>query len=512
MILSVGMLGNRKILFTLVTIFLFAFIFFLYSLFRYSISYGIDGPYYDIQIRNILRTGFPNSNDPPFVYYYLLPFTIIFGSFAGIKIGMSLIGALTVFPTYYLVKDLIGSKSQYVDEIALVSSVLMVFNWFTLRMIEDFMQNYAGTIWLLLFMIAISRWFETNQRRYAYLTAVSLALAFLTHLYIASLIAVLLVSAIVARLIFNYRTGSKEDVMGQVKIMGVLILAVAVLVFLVALIIPSTLSTFSKVISFLSVLGQADSRSSSFLVFLSLPFVVGLYASIVEVKDEKESVSRFVGDVQLISISLVIFFLSLPILPSSWTSRFIMMAFVPITLLTAFSVVFVEVKISSAKRLIYGILAIFLIASIASALVFSNSMGPSITVQQYDALVHIKALIPGTIDPNGVMISSQQTLKYWVEYVLDMTVVSSAINTSKPLYRLVITSQVTSPFSPNNPTTPPIILPYSLNFLFPTQQTPGGGSPPSNQPPSGQPPGGQGSQPATGTLIYTDSYFAVYKV
>ncbi|MFX1535107.1 MAG: hypothetical protein ACFFDI_12855 [Promethearchaeota archaeon] len=72
----------------------FSFLLDMFALSQYPISYGPDGPYYDIQVRHILRTGFPDSNDPPLVYYYLIPFVLLIGdSYIGVKIGMSLIGS-----------------------------------------------------------------------------------------------------------------------------------------------------------------------------------------------------------------------------------------------------------------------------------------------------------------------------------------------------------------------------------------------------------------------------------
>ncbi|HII83821.1 MAG TPA: hypothetical protein HA271_03040 [Methanobacterium subterraneum] len=61
----------------LIAIFIFSFTLDIYVLTRYSLSYGIDGAFYDIQVRNILQHGFPMSNDPPIVYYLLTPFVVL---------------------------------------------------------------------------------------------------------------------------------------------------------------------------------------------------------------------------------------------------------------------------------------------------------------------------------------------------------------------------------------------------------------------------------------------------
>ena len=90
-------------IFVLTGIVVLSFSLFMFSLLQYPISYGPDGPYYDIQVRYILRTGFPSSNDPPLLYYYLTPFVMITGdSYMGIKIGMSIISAAIAIPAFFL--------------------------------------------------------------------------------------------------------------------------------------------------------------------------------------------------------------------------------------------------------------------------------------------------------------------------------------------------------------------------------------------------------------------------
>ncbi|MGZ7160114.1 MAG: hypothetical protein ACXVHR_06555, partial [Methanobacterium sp.] len=135
----------------LFAIFIFSFILNMYVLTRYNISYGRDGPFYDLQILSIIQTGFPASNDPPLVYYLLTPFVLFSGnSFLGIKIGMALMGSLMVFPAYFLTQ--IFSKKLKVESKvpALLSAFLITINPFYFQMIGDFMQNLIGALFLLL--------------------------------------------------------------------------------------------------------------------------------------------------------------------------------------------------------------------------------------------------------------------------------------------------------------------------------------------------------------------------
>ncbi len=53
----------------------------LYVIKQFSspLLYGIDGPYYYIQISSILNSGVPKYPDPPLSFYILTAFSIILG-------------------------------------------------------------------------------------------------------------------------------------------------------------------------------------------------------------------------------------------------------------------------------------------------------------------------------------------------------------------------------------------------------------------------------------------------
>ena len=134
----------------LVSIFIFSFILDMYVLTRYNISYGRDGPFYDLQVLSILQTGFPASNDPPLAYYLLSPFVMLSGnSFLGIKIGMAIIGSLMAFPAYFLTETF-SKKLKIESKVpALLSAFLITVNPFYFGMIGDFMQNLVGVFLLV---------------------------------------------------------------------------------------------------------------------------------------------------------------------------------------------------------------------------------------------------------------------------------------------------------------------------------------------------------------------------
>lgn len=106
----IGKIKEKYWMIILFSIFIFSFVLDLLVLTRYPLSYRIDGPFYNLQIQNILTTGFPASGDPPIAYYILTPFVMLTeNSFLGLKIGISLIGSLMAFLHFSLQNVLLNS-------------------------------------------------------------------------------------------------------------------------------------------------------------------------------------------------------------------------------------------------------------------------------------------------------------------------------------------------------------------------------------------------------------------
>lgn len=432
----------------LFTIFIFSFLLDMYVLTRYNLSYGRDGPFYDLQVLNILQTGFTASNDPPLAYYMLTPFVMITGdSFLGIKIGMSLIGSLMVFPAFFLTK-IFSEKLNMESKIpALLSAFLMTVNTFYFQMIGDFMQNLVGVFFLLLLMYFAVKWLENTKewKKYGILTAILLMCNIFTHIY-TGIMAVVLVASL---LLFNwslktYKTGKMRSF--DLKILGVVgILIIGGLIALFTM-YPLMFSKFTTVLSFLnnSSIGGRDLARGGFtnpIIFLTLPFILGVFATITvlyrglkkKINDQNKLISKktllswlyIVMTVVLIGLSIA------PSVDSQYKSRFIALAFVPIALMVPLGLKFIENWLSKKypskkglKLAVIGVIAvIFAISSFYTAAGTFSNMGPSITSDQYDNLVQIKAnYTSDKIDPNGIILVDDYHTGYWVQYIMGMQV------------------------------------------------------------------------------------------
>jgi hypothetical protein len=478
----------------LFAIFLFSFLMDMYVLTRYNLSYGRDGPFYDLQILNIIQTGFPASNDPPLVYYILAPFVMVSGnSFLGIKIGMSLVGSLMVFPAFLLTemfseKQNIGSKIP-----ALLSAFLITVNTFYFQMIGDFMQNLIGVFFLLLLIYFAVKWLQNPKewKKYGILTIAILLCNIFTHIYTGILAVILFISLLLFNwVLLSYKTGKVE--MKGLKILG--IVSILVIVGLAALftVYPYMFSKFTTVLSFLnnSSTGSSNLAGGNFVnpvIFLTVPFILGVLVTVyilykglkekINVKKESISGKTLLAWVYLVMTAVLISLSVAPSVDSGYKSRFIELAFVPIALMVPLGLKFIENWLSkryhSKKRLKLGLISvmaiIFAISSFYTATEEFSGMGPSITSAQYNNLVSLKENItPNNIDTNGIILVDDYHTGYWIQYVLGMQVETGNLSEiqkeypNRTIYAVTLTQNGQSQLKGNSEYSWNPLLPYSF--------------------------------------------------
>ena len=105
-----GMVKRQQVLLPLVLILGFGF--YLYILTRHPLIYGIDGPYYLIQVRSLLESGHLKYGDPPLAFFIFTFFTLLSGGdiTLGIRIAVALFSALSAVPLYFWIKRVTHSE------------------------------------------------------------------------------------------------------------------------------------------------------------------------------------------------------------------------------------------------------------------------------------------------------------------------------------------------------------------------------------------------------------------
>ncbi|MHA1732514.1 MAG: ArnT family glycosyltransferase [Promethearchaeota archaeon] len=518
-----------------------AFAYYMYALTRYSISYGPDGPYYDLQVRHILRSWFPESNDPPLVYYYLVPFVYLSGdSYLGVKIGMSLIGALMAVPAFLVVETFTRDAGVESKVPALLCSFLIPVNVYCFRMIEDFMQNLAGVFFLLWFVYFGVRWFEDmgQWKKFGIPTVVFLACTVFTHVY-PGMVAILLLGAMFVFSLLGTLIKTRKLPKRELLILGVLAIAAVALAVPLLVLYPSTVTNFTDRIQ--SYLGdflatrEGARVDPNYVVFLTVPYFLGIGVCgkilVDDLKtrdagsgapDDASSAGRLARDTILAWTCLVLVALLfvLVLVPSQWTERFVLLSFLPISLVTSAGLKGVERWLISTRGVDrkkvwagVGVVAVvFAVTTSARVYQMIPDMGPIITEGQHAELKAIRdEVLPDKVDPDGIFyVEPSYHFGYWVEFVLDRDVFTSEnLSSTAPsysgraIYGIFQISHVDQPFRPRfeYPSFP--LTPFAA-------RDPSGASTFQNPPP---PPPDEGDKekapPPGGQLVYHGNYYEV---
>ncbi|WJI10123.1 glycosyltransferase family 39 protein [Methanobacterium sp. CWC-01] len=534
-----NVLKEKYWLFILVAIFIFSFILDMYVLTRYSFSYGIDGAFYDIQVRNVIQYGFPMSNDPPLAYYLLTPWVILTGnSFLGIKIGMALMGSFLAFPAYLLTEFYARGKNVGSRVPALLSAFLVTVNINYFAMIGDYLQNLVGVLFLAVFLYFAIRWFEniSQWKKFGVLTVLFLILNLLTHIYTGALAVLLFFALLIFNIVVKKIKTGKLPIF-DLKILIILSIGILGCFIVLFLVYPVMYTKFSTVISFFNsssstTEGRTVTSPFTAMIFCSLPYLVGVLAAIIILYrglKEKITTPNLMNRNSLLAwlyLALAGVLAVLSFIPSSqYQSRFLLMAFLPIALLVPLGLKFLETE-SLARYpgrkhiislLVIMVAVIFAFSSYHTASEGFDNMGPTITTAQYNELVQIKQNL--TVE-NAVFVAADFQSKYWVEYVLGGNVTTSSsideVKTEYPnstIYVVTLTStnQLTTNQSsggfqqPNGNYEASFLLPYGPPILPNSLDKIPTGNSEQKQPDSrngtNQPPGNMaGSGNNTGTL------------
>nr|WP_319374532.1 glycosyltransferase family 39 protein [uncultured Methanobacterium sp.] len=463
-------LKENSWLLMLIALFIFSFVLDIFVLTRYSLSYGIDGAFYDIQIRNILQHGFPMSNDPPLVYYLLTPFVVLFGnSFLGVKIGMALMGSLLVFPAYLLTECYTKEKVGGSKIPALLSAFMVTVNVNYFALLGDFLQNLVGVLFLSVFMYLAVMWFAdiTKWKKYGVLTVLFLCLNLLTHIYTGAVAVTLFFSLLIFSIVFKTFKARRLPIF-DLKILGLLTALVLAFVVVLFSTYPVMYTKFHTVLFSINssatqtggmVMGISTSVSGE--IFLSLPYLLGIAAALIILyrglkekitpilppkidgtfKMDRSKVDETISDVKnkilaskmnkntllaWVYLSLALALAVLLLIPASdYQSRFLLLAFVPVALLVPLGLKFLETEFLGRYHrktlttiLVAGVALIFAFSCFFTASESLNNLEPTITFQQYNELLEIKASFANVTNENMVIVASDFQNKYWVEYVL----------------------------------------------------------------------------------------------
>lgn len=152
--------------------------FILYEMKEFStpLLYGIDGPYYYVQVNSILRKGTLLYQDPPLAFYILTGFSLLLGDImTGIKVGSILVTLLGAFAIYYLIREMTNEIG------GIAGSIFYVANPWMVRMSMDLIKNAMGLTFLSFTLLFAYLSIKRRDFRFSLISSLFIVLTGLTH-------------------------------------------------------------------------------------------------------------------------------------------------------------------------------------------------------------------------------------------------------------------------------------------------------------------------------------------
>lgn len=380
------------------------FVFYLWILTRHPLIYGIDGPYYLIQVRSLLESGRLRYGDPPLAFLLFTLFTLLVGSDVtlGVRVGTASFSALSTVPVYLLLKRI--TRLKHAGHVGMVACI---FSAPHIRMMNDLLKNAVGVCFLLFFVYYLHDLaFSNRTHKGLFLASLFLVLTGATHILDFGVALLFLgLHLVMAVLLDVNRRPFAINV-------GIILLVLGTFVGVAFTAFPSLFTDFYKGLHFLQDLFATSEQGPPvrFLYdprggLMTLPVLAfGAFLAVYEWK-----VGRREAVLMLSSATFVGILLSLPFIPPEYSWRFLLMEFIPISFILGYIVSRMEQK----TRVIFLMLVVVLLLfqSVSAA----RLMGPTIDEEGFREL----ELIGGIVPSNSVVASLvHPRLRYWIEYVL----------------------------------------------------------------------------------------------
>jgi hypothetical protein len=304
---------------------------------------GINGAYYPVQVRAILKTGTLGIPDFPLLFYGealvagLLSFFMAQNSaiMTAVRLIDLLFPVLLAIPIFLFAYSFPRTeKSQYSPVIAtLLVGLIAVGNTSLLRMAGDFQKNAAALPLSLTFIYFLYQSFNHHKKRDYILAAFFFVLTCLTHIGVAAL--TLTMTTIMAFFSLLNQSNRKRAILITLGfvVFSCLVLSLIYIYdpvrinrLLGVVVNPSELFAESKLTDGLSG-AQSSSGNPIAIPQLSLGIVLGLLGVVITVFHHKTM--KPAERALLWASCLTALFFSSPLIGREWSQRFAMMSFLP---------------------------------------------------------------------------------------------------------------------------------------------------------------------------------------
>ena len=395
----------------LLILFLISLIFYCFYIFREPLVYGIDGPYYLVQILYIEKYGTMYYGDPPLTFYILYAFYKLLGDpTLAVKIGIMLFTSLTAIPLYLYFYNTTGRA-----EVGFFASIAYLFSPHVIRLMGDFVKNTFGLFFLTCYIYFFTKAYGSRSNRlYVVLALFFMVLTFTSHILAFGILMLYTILYPTTLLVLKIGRNRRTIYVAMLFIFSMIILSVVSYILS-----PFYFSDLNRIISYIRGIMHLHEYStrptvgSSPISLFAWPILTYLLTPFMSIASLTVLMIYWFlrGSIKPLALSSYIILLILlnPLSPSGVFFRFLLASILPLS----YAIGYLVSEYAAKYRAI--ILALLIISlTILLATQTASTWGPVITSKEYDELLeaikHIK-------EENAV-IKTVGMIRYWVEYVV----------------------------------------------------------------------------------------------
>ena len=351
---------------------------------KYPIMYGIDGPYYLIQMKHLVSNGVIKYPDPPLTYYMLAPFYLLAeDKNLGLKIAVAFYGGLTACMLY-------AAFRKYGDSSGLAASFTFTLSPFTLRLLNDFIKNYVSLLFIALFIYTLLN-VKDRRKAIAYSSLAAVASA-ISHVLTFGVFAVYaLLALIVCQIKRDYGANRDAAASAAVTSFSILILALTAAPQIVGYDAQKLLSFVENPFGH----GLEKAHPSNFAASLVIGFAGIMY-----------SLTRREAAELSVASGILLILLNLPVISNTWLFRFSLMTSILVPPIAA--LIIGEIR-GSSKFMVFALVTGLMLMTMLPAV---SVLKPSITMKDYEEL---RDHLPKRVPPGSTLVIPDTRVRYWVE-------------------------------------------------------------------------------------------------
>ena len=352
---------------------------------QYPIMYGIDGPYYLIQLRHLLSEGAIKYPDPPLTYYMLAPFYALSAiKDLGLKVAVAFYAGLTALTLFEAFKKY-GNLSGFSAALA------FTFSPYTLRLSYDLIKNFVSLFFIALILYIFIN--VRNQRKAVIYASIVAAASALSHVLTFGVLALYSIMLSAIYLFEKRRRDAAVKAAAAAAITSILILAATLTI------VPQIVGYDSeKLLSFIeNPFNQGKARMTA--LGFSANILIGSAGIAYGLTKRKSPEIAAAAGIMLILVNL-------PFIGEAWLFRFSLMSSILMPPIAALIVG----EIGKTER---GLAVVLLTGLMLSAFApAASAIKITLTMRDYKML---KDELVKKVPEGSMLVVPDVRLRYWLE-------------------------------------------------------------------------------------------------